>query len=99
MTIVKLNKRNYVRSLHGRGIHGRYSKVIMQHGYGIVENLGKNASKLVLGGIGKSTGSYFGKIREDDSTKDRIRNVRINCKSWFIIIRRFSRREIRINNW
>ena len=61
MTIVKLNKRAYVSHMHGRGIHGRYSKVLRQSGYGIVDELGKSATKYVLGGVGKSTGAYAGK--------------------------------------
>lgn len=62
MTIVKLNRRLYVSHMHGRGIHGRYAKVMRDHmGYGIVDSLGKNATKYVLGGVGKSTGAYAGK--------------------------------------
>lgn len=62
MTIVKLNKRKYVSHMHGRGINGRYAKVLRDHlGYGIASELGKNASKYVLGGLGKSSGAYAGK--------------------------------------
>ena len=61
MTICKLNKRLYVSSMHGRGIYGKYSKVLLQHGHGIVDGLGRVATKHVLGGIGRSTGSHFGK--------------------------------------
>ena len=62
MTIVKLNKRAYVSRMMGRGVHGRYSKVLRDHGgYGITDSLGKNASKFVLSGIGKSSGAYAGK--------------------------------------
>lgn len=61
MTIIKINKRAYSRAMNGRGIYGRYSKVRMQDGYGIVDTLGKQATKHVLGGIGRSTASYYGK--------------------------------------
>ena len=61
MTIVKLNKRLYATRMYGRGIHGKYSKVLLRHGYGIVDGIGKAASNYVLGGIGRSTGSYAGK--------------------------------------
>lgn len=61
MTIVKINARNYVSTMHGRGIYGKYSRVRMQNGYGIVDTLGKNATKMILGGLGKSTGQYYGK--------------------------------------
>src|SRR4051812_17685212 len=61
MTVVKLSPRKYVTQLHGRGIYGRYSKVRMPHGYGIVDTLGKTATKHVLGGVGKATASHYGK--------------------------------------
>lgn len=61
MTIVKLNKKMYISKMQGRGIHGRYSKVLRKHGYGIGSILGKEASKYVLGGLGKSSGAYAGK--------------------------------------
>lgn len=61
MAIVKLNKRLYVSRMYGRGIYGRYSKVPIQHGYGIVDGIGKSAAKYVLGGLGKSTGQFAGK--------------------------------------
>jgi len=61
MTIIKLNKRAYTHAMHGKGIHGKYSKVRMQQGYGIFDTLGKTASKHVLGGLGKTTGNYYGK--------------------------------------
>lgn len=61
MTIVKLNKRLYVSHLHGRGIYGKYSKVPLRHGYGIIDGLGKTAANYVLGGIGKSSGQFAGK--------------------------------------
>jgi hypothetical protein len=61
MTIVKLNARKYANSMHGKGIYGKYTKVRLQKGYGIMDVLGKSASKLVLGGIGSSTGKYYGK--------------------------------------
>lgn len=59
--IVHLNKRRYVSAMHGRGLNGRYSRVTTQNGYGIADSMGKNASKFVLSGIGKSTGAYAGK--------------------------------------
>jgi hypothetical protein len=61
MTIVKLNARNYARTMHGRGIYGKYSKIRTQSGYGIVDALGKNATKMILGGLGKTTGAFAGK--------------------------------------
>lgn len=61
MTIVKLNQRKYASSMHGKGIYGKYTKVRLQKGYGIVDVIGKNASKLVLGGVGSSAGKYYGK--------------------------------------
>jgi len=62
MPIVKLNANKYSSAMHGRGINGKYFKVRTQNGYGIVDSLGKDASKYVLGGIGKSTGGYYGKM-------------------------------------
>lgn len=61
MTIAKLNKRMYVSQMHGRGIYGRYHRVVTQRGTGIFDGLGKTATKYVLGGIGKQSGSYAGK--------------------------------------
>jgi hypothetical protein len=62
MTIVKLNKRAYVSKIHGRGINGKYSRVLRAHkGYGIVDDLGQSATKYVLSGLGKTTGAYAGK--------------------------------------
>jgi len=61
MTIVKLNARKYANSMHGKGIYGKYTKVRLQKGYGIMDVLGKSASKLVLGGVGSSAGKYYGK--------------------------------------
>lgn len=61
MTIVKLNRRMYVSPMHGKGIYGKYHKVLLQRGTGIVDTLGKSATKYVLGGLGKSTGAYAGK--------------------------------------
>jgi hypothetical protein len=60
MTIVKLNLKKYVKTLHGRGIYGRYSQVKSQDGTGIVDSLGKNATKMLLGGIGKAGGKHLG---------------------------------------
>ena len=61
MPVVRLNKRAYTSQMYGKGIHGRYSKVVRQHGFGIAETMGKEASKYVLGGLGKSVGAYSGK--------------------------------------
>lgn len=60
MVLVKLNKRLYVTRMNGRGMQ-RYSRVITQRGTGIVDSLGKSATKYVLGGIGKSSGAFAGK--------------------------------------
>lgn len=61
MTIVKLNQPLYKTRMYGRGIYGRAYKVKTQKGMGIVDTLGKSASKYILGGIGKSSGAYAGK--------------------------------------
>jgi hypothetical protein len=62
MVLVKNNKKRYVSAIYGRGINGKYSRYLKkQGGYGIMADLGANATKAVLGGIGKSTGSYYGK--------------------------------------
>jgi hypothetical protein len=62
MAIVKLNRRRYVSAIHGRGLYGRYHRVLLpQGGHGIIDSLGKEASKYILGGIGKSSGAYAGK--------------------------------------
>jgi len=61
MTIVKLNHKAYMTKMYGRGIYGRAYKVKTQKGMGIVDTLGKSASKYILGGIGKSSGAYAGK--------------------------------------
>lgn len=61
MAIVKLNRKNYTTRMYGRGIYGKFTKVKLQNGSGIVDGLGKAATKYVLGGIGKSTGAYAGK--------------------------------------
>jgi len=61
MTIVKLHANRYSHAMYGRGINGKYYKVRMRHGYGIMDSIGKDASKYILGGVGKSTGSYYGK--------------------------------------
>ena len=54
MTIIKLNKKAYQSRMYGRGIGGRYTKVLRQSGsgigYGIVDSMGKEATKYVLGG-------------------------------------------------
>lgn len=62
MVLLKLSARSYVRPIYARGIYGKYSKVKMQHGYGIVNTLGKNATKLLLSGLGKSGGKHLGSI-------------------------------------
>src|SRR5690349_15786958 len=59
--IVDLNKKAYRTRMYGRGIYGRVYKVRTQKGSGLVDSLGKSATKYLLGGVGKSTGSYFGK--------------------------------------
>ena len=61
MTIAKLNRRMYVSQMHGRGIYGKYHRIITQRGTGIFDGLGKTATQYVLGGLGKSSGSYAGK--------------------------------------
>jgi hypothetical protein len=61
MVLVKLNPRRYVVPIYGKGIHGRYSRVLMKHGYGIVDTLGSAATKHILGGLGSSTGKFYGK--------------------------------------
>ncbi|HRP37086.1 MAG TPA: hypothetical protein PLS50_04710 [Candidatus Dojkabacteria bacterium] len=62
MVLLKVNRRKYVSAIHGRGLYGRYKRIpIRQGGYGIMDSLGKSASKYVLGGIGRSTGSFAGK--------------------------------------
>lgn len=61
MTIVKLNKKKYVQRMYGRGIYGKYSKVRLMNGSGIVSTIGQAATQHVLGGLGKSTGSFYGK--------------------------------------
>lgn len=61
MTIVRLNQPMYKTRMYGRGIYGRAYKLKTQKGYGIFDNLGKSASKMLLGGVGKSSGAYAGK--------------------------------------
>jgi hypothetical protein len=61
MTICKLAPQKYVRSAHGHGIHGRYYRVMTPRGYGLVDTIGKNATKMLLGSVGKSAGSYYGR--------------------------------------
>ena len=65
MTVIKLNKKAYQSRMHVHGIGGHYTKVLRQSGsgigYGIVDSMGKEATKYVLGGLGKSSGSYAGK--------------------------------------
>jgi len=61
MTVVKLNPHKYVRAAHGHGIHGRYYKVMTPQGYGLVDTIGKNATKMLLGSVGKTAGSYYGR--------------------------------------
>lgn len=60
MTLVKLSPRKYVKKMYGRGM-GKYSKVLTRNGYGIVDSIGQAATKHVLGGLGHSTGKYYGK--------------------------------------
>lgn len=61
MTICKLAPGKYVKQAHGHGMNGRYYKVLMPHGYGLVDAVGKNATKMLLGSIGKSAGNYYGR--------------------------------------
>ena len=61
MTIVKLNKNLYCNKIYGRGIYGKRSQVRLQNGYGILDELGKGATKHVLASLGKTTGSFGGK--------------------------------------
>lgn len=57
MTIVRLAKRKYTHPIYGRGIYGRYSKVRMQHGYGIIDS----AAGYALGSLGRKAGKAGGK--------------------------------------
>jgi len=57
MTIVRLSKRKYTHPIYGRGIYGRYSKVRMQNGYGIIDS----AASFALGGLGRKAGKAGGK--------------------------------------
>ena len=59
MSLVKANRRKYVVRLNGRC--GKYCKIPLKHGSGILESLGKAGTKSVLGAIGKNSGSYAGK--------------------------------------
>src|SRR4051812_32319498 len=57
--LVKANRRLYVRRYCTN--NSQYCKVPLQKGHGIFNALGKNATKSVLGSLGKSSGSYAGK--------------------------------------
>jgi hypothetical protein len=62
MTIVKLSAKNYVHTMHGRGVYGKYAKVHTPHGYGVVDALGSTATKMILSGLGKSSGKHLGTL-------------------------------------
>lgn len=62
MSIVNIyNKKRYCKTLYGgKACVGKYIVSVDQFGQGIIENLGKSASKAVFGSVGKSVGGVAG---------------------------------------